>query len=160
MLTPDGRPITSRGWLHFGRDGLAVESQSKGRYLRLDVERTWLLVKAFMSDQEAHIQFLFVARWIEALVIEHALARGEDDELVYRASRVLRQPGDSFSHDDHFHVRIACTPQGTYRWLPLAAVPNQPWVNRKRPEHFKLIDKKLFTGLSEGDNKPPVEDKG
>ena len=47
---------------------------------------------------------------------------------------VLRQPGDSFAHDDHIHMRIACTPEeavqgclrGGYRWPWLPSLPQPP----------------------------------
>ncbi|MCA9625572.1 MAG: penicillin-insensitive murein endopeptidase [Myxococcales bacterium] len=107
VTTPDGRPVPSPGFLHFGPDGLAETED--GDFVALDVERTWLLVRALAADDEALVQWLFVARWVEALLIEHALARGEDDAVVRRAERLLRQPSDSATHDDHLHVRIACT---------------------------------------------------
>ena len=121
VKTADGRPVTSPGFLRFGPDGLA---EHDGEFLQLDVERNWLLVKELASDDEALVQWLFVARWVEALLTEHAIALGEDDEVVRRANKLLRQPGDSAPHDDHFHMRIACTPSeaaagcisGGYRW--------------------------------------------
>ncbi|HHH31900.1 MAG TPA: murein endopeptidase [Polyangiaceae bacterium] len=121
VKTADGRPVTSPGFLRFGPDGLA---EHDGEFLQLDVERNWLLVKELASDDEALVQWLFVARWVEALLTEHALALGEDDEVIRRANKLLRQPGDSAAHDDHIHMRIACTPDetaagcisGGYRW--------------------------------------------
>ncbi len=121
VKTADGRPVTSPGFLRFGPDGLA---EHDGEFLQLDVERNWLLVKELASDDEALVQWLFVARWVEALLTEHAMALGEDDEVIRRANKLLRQPGDSAAHDDHIHMRIACTPSdaaagcisGGYRW--------------------------------------------
>jgi len=135
-LRPDGRPVRSPGFVKVGPDGLAVVTAAEGdapvkaddAYLRLDVEREWLLVKALVASPEANVQWIFVSRWIEALVIEYARARGEDPELLWQAESVLLQPGDSSPHADHLHVRIACTPEesiagclggGPYwTWLP------------------------------------------
>jgi len=144
VVTPDGRSVKNPGFIHFERDGLAVADKRKGTFLRLDVDRTWLLVRALMSNDEAQVQWLFVARWLEALLIEHAQARGEDDELVWHAENVLRQPGDSSAHDDHIHMRIACTPAeaaagcagGGYYW---------PWFPRARP--VELSDDELIAAL-------------
>jgi penicillin-insensitive murein endopeptidase len=133
-LTPDGRPVPSPGFLRFGPDGLAETDDHT--FVRLDVPRTWLLVKALVESPEASVQWLFLARWLEALVIEHARARGEDPELVWHAETVLLQPRDSLPHDDHLHLRIACTPEEavagceggpTWDWLsPLPSLGDVP----------------------------------
>lgn len=137
LMTLDGAPVQSPGFLHIGPDGLARTDD--GKFYRLDVERTWLLVKALVTSKQANVQWLFFARWLEALVIEYARARGEDPEVVWIAESTLLQPGDSANHDDHLHLRIACTPEeavsgclggGPYwPWLPplpqLAAPPDQ-----------------------------------
>lgn len=107
-LTPDGRPVTSPGFLEFGPDGLATGDDKS--FFRIDIEREWLLIKAFLEAPGANVQWMFIARWLEALIIEHARARGEDPELVWHAETVLLQPGDSSAHEDHIHLRIACTP--------------------------------------------------
>lgn len=125
VTTPDGRPVASPGFVRFGPDGLA--EAPGGKFVRLDVDRTWLLVKALVESPEANVQWLFVARWIEALVIEHARARDEDPELVWYAENVLLQPGDSAAHDDHVHVRIACTPGEAVAGC-LGGGPYWPWI--------------------------------
>ena len=137
VVTPDGRSVPSPGFLRFGADGLADasppdksgKSKASGRFLRLDVEREWLLIKALVSSKEANVQWLFFARWLEALVIEYARARGEDPELVWYAESVLLQPGDSASHDDHLHLRIACTPDEAVAGC-LGGGPYWPWLPR------------------------------
>jgi len=147
VTTPDGRSVESPGFVHFGPDGLALTA--KGRWVRLDVERQWLLIKALVSSPTAHIQWLFVARWLEALLIEYAQARGEDDELVYHAAKVLRQPSDSANHDDHIHARIACSPAeavagclgGGYYWSWLPPLPDLP----------DLPDEELLAALLDDD---------
>jgi penicillin-insensitive murein endopeptidase len=130
-LTPDGRPVRSPGFVDYGPDGLAVH---EGKFYRLDIERTWLLVKALIRAPGADVQWLFIAAWLEALLVEHARARGEPDELVHKAESVLLQPGDSTPHADHIHIRIACTPDelvagcagGGPRWRWLAPMPQLP----------------------------------
>jgi penicillin-insensitive murein endopeptidase len=139
-LTPDGRPVDSPGFVRFGPDGLAEATpdekasgagkpaaKAPGKFLRIDLEREWLLVKALVSSKVANVQWLFFARWLEALVIEYARARGEDPELVWYAESVLLQPGDSSSHDDHLHLRIACTPDEAIAGC-LGGGPYWPWL--------------------------------
>ncbi len=125
VLTPEGRSIESPGFPRFGPDGLA--QVEKGRFLRVDLEREWQLVKALVTMPEANVQWLFFARWLEALVIEYARARGEDEELIWYAESVLLQPGDSAAHDDHLHLRVACTPEEAVAGC-LGGGPYWPWL--------------------------------
>jgi penicillin-insensitive murein DD-endopeptidase len=133
VVAPDGRPIVNTGFHRFGKDGIAAVDDDR-TFVRIDVDRTWLLVKSLVSDDEAQIQWLFVARWLEAMLVEHALARGEADEIVARAQKVLHQPSDSFAHDDHIHARIACTADeavrgcrgGGHQWPWLEPAPRDP----------------------------------
>ncbi|MDC0748116.1 penicillin-insensitive murein endopeptidase [Polyangium mundeleinium] len=134
--TPDGRSIPSPGFVRFGADGLAETEDKRLPFVRFDTERNWQLVKALVSSPEADVEWLFLARWLEALLIEHARARGEDPELVWRAENVLLQPKDSAPHDDHIHLRVACTPAEAvagcegrgpaWPWLP-APLALEPW---------------------------------
>ena len=137
VLTPDGRSVPSPGFLRFGPDGLADAAplekggskKGSGQYLRIDIEREWLLIKALVSSKEANVQWLFFAGWLEAQIIEYARARGEDPELVWYAESVLLQPGDSASHDDHLHLRVACTPDEAVAGC-LGGGPYWPWLPR------------------------------
>jgi penicillin-insensitive murein endopeptidase len=125
VVTPEGRSIPSPGFLRFGPDGLA--ELERGKYARVDLEREWQLVKALIASPEANVQWLFFARWLEALVIEYARARGEDETLLWYAESVLLQPGDSEAHDDHLHLRIACTPDEAVAGC-LGGGPYWPWL--------------------------------
>ena len=148
-LTPDGRPVRAPGFVDYGPDGLAVH---EGKFYRLDVDRTWLLVKDLITTSGNDVQWLFLAAWLEALLVEHARARGEPDDLVHKAESVLLQPGDSSPHADHIHIRIACTPDelvagcagGGPRWRWLAPMPQLP----------PLTDQELIASIV-GDLLPP-----
>lgn len=106
VTTPAGAPTRNPGFIHIGSDGLARVGD---RYLRLDVEREWLLIKTLLRSPEIGVEWMFCARPVEALIIAYARARGEDPSLVWHAETVLQQPGDSAPHDDHIHLRMACT---------------------------------------------------
>jgi penicillin-insensitive murein endopeptidase len=131
--TPAGAAVESSGFLHFDSDGLARLNQ-QGDFVRFDVERNWLLVKALLCSPHAEVQWMFMSRKLEALLIDYARARGESPALLWHAETVLLQPGDSAAHDDHFHLRIACTPEesvagcegGGPRWEWLSALPAAP----------------------------------
>lgn len=106
-LTPEGAPVSDHGFLHAGADGLAWDDDSK-RFLRLDLEREWLLVRTLLTDDEARVQWIFVHDNVKALLLEWAKARGEPTDLVWRAAQVMLQPTPGGPHDDHIHVRTAC----------------------------------------------------
>jgi penicillin-insensitive murein DD-endopeptidase len=128
--TPAGEPVASPGFFKFGPDGLAFVSPDRGgpRFVRLDVPREWLLIKTLLTLPEANVQWMFISTPLEAIITEYARARGEDFELIWHAETVMRQPADSLPHDDHLHLRTACTPEevavgceggGPYwPWLP------------------------------------------
>jgi penicillin-insensitive murein DD-endopeptidase len=125
--TPSGAPEPSPGFVKFGSDGLAALGADTV-YVRLDVERQWRLVKALLEDRDALVEWMFVSRDVEALLIDYARSRGEDPYLVWHAETMLLQPGDSSPHDDHMHLRIACSPEEElagcegggphWEWLP------------------------------------------
>jgi penicillin-insensitive murein DD-endopeptidase len=129
VTTPSGASLPNPGFVHIESDGLAVvDAKTKSDFVRIDLERQWLLIKSLLTSEQAAVQFMFVSRPIEALIIDYARARGEPLELTWRAETVLLEPLDSTAHDDHIHLRIACTPEesvfgcdggGPYwEWLP------------------------------------------
>jgi penicillin-insensitive murein DD-endopeptidase len=127
MTTLEGAPVTVTSFVHVEADGLAWDDVGK-RFLRFDVEREWLLVKALVEDPAARVQWLFVSKPVEAMLIEWARARGESGDTVVRAMDTLLQPGPpAQSHDDHLHVRIACDPDE----IASGCEPNgpvRPWI--------------------------------
>jgi penicillin-insensitive murein endopeptidase len=130
VATPSGAAIPSPGFVRLGSDGLGAleENAAKPRFVRLDLERQWALTRALLNSPHVAVQFMFVSRPIEALLIDYARARGEPLDLIWRAETVLLEPLDSTPHDDHVHLRVACTPEemvfgcqggGPYwEWLP------------------------------------------
>jgi len=128
--TPAGEPVTSPGFFKFGPDGLAAVPSERGgpTFVRFDVAREWLLIRALMTAPHANVQWMFISSALEAMLTEYARARGEDPELIWHTETVMLQPVDSLPHDDHLHLRTACLPDeavfgceggGPYwPWLP------------------------------------------
>jgi penicillin-insensitive murein endopeptidase len=88
--------------------------------------REWLLIKALLNAPQTGVQWMFVSlrsRRSSPTMRE----RAANPELVARET-VMLQPKDSLPHDDHMHLRTACTPEeavvgceggGPYwPWLP------------------------------------------
>ncbi len=121
-----GHSLKSPGFVSIGSDGLAPDPTNQ-RFVRLDVERQWLLTRALLTDPQIDLLWMFVSRDVEALVVQHARASGEKTEIIWRAEQVLHQPRDSAPHDDHMHVRIACTPAETLEGCE-GGGPHWPWL--------------------------------
>lgn len=152
VTTPEGVPLEAPHFVRIGSDGLGQtrlgqahgssaappsrETRSegergagpRGEYVRLDVARQWRLIRSLLRSTQIEVQWLFASSAVEALLIQHALAAGDDAELIWRAENALLEPADSLPHDDHLHVRVACSPdaavQGcegggvSWAWLP------------------------------------------
>jgi penicillin-insensitive murein DD-endopeptidase len=133
MTTLSGRPVQSEGFLKFGADGLAQAGPRE--WVQFDLPRNWALVKALVEGPGPGVVWLFVSRPLEALITEYALARGEDPALVWHAESVMLQPTNAAAHDDHFHLRLACTPEqavagcedGGPQWPWFRAPPSLVW---------------------------------
>jgi penicillin-insensitive murein endopeptidase len=131
VTTLDGAPVDSPGFVHFGADGLARD-EAHGRWLRFDVEREWLLVRALLDDPEARVQWIFVSEVAEAMLLEWAIARGEPLETIARAQQVMLQPNPGGVHDDHIHVRTACSPDEAVAGCENVG-PRRPWLSYETP---------------------------
>jgi penicillin-insensitive murein endopeptidase len=148
--TPRGARVPAPGFIHVEADGLALVPDT-GELLRFDVEHEWRLVRALLRSPDIGVQFLFVSRTIEALLVDYALSRGEPLELVLHAESVMLEPGDSMPHDDHIHLRIACTAEEAlagclgggphWEWLPPLPAPAE-------------LDRELFALVAA---EPPLE---
>ena len=122
-----GAPVDAPDFVHYGPDGLGWDAKHE-RFIRFDVEREWLLVKALVEDPEARVEWMFANHVIEALLSEWAIARGEPSDTILRAELVLLEPHPGGAHDDHIHVRTACSAgeeaQGCETGGPL-----RPWLS-------------------------------
>jgi penicillin-insensitive murein endopeptidase len=127
VSTLSGAPVPSPGFVRFDVDGLAWDDVHE-RFLRFDVERTWLLVKALVEDRDARVEWIFLSKPLQGLLIEWARARGEPSETLLRAERVLLQPGPPAElHDDHLHVRTGCDAAEMVHGCEPTG-PVRPWI--------------------------------
>jgi penicillin-insensitive murein endopeptidase len=127
VTTLDGAAVDSPGFVHFGADGLAHD-EAHARWLRFDVEREWLLVRALLEDPEARVQWIFVSQVAEAMLLEWAISRGEPLETIARAQQVMLEPHPGGVHDDHLHVRTACSADETVAGCENIG-PRRPWLS-------------------------------
>jgi penicillin-insensitive murein endopeptidase len=126
LTTLDGVPVDSPGFVHVSADGLARD-EAHGRWLRFDVDREWLLVRALLEDREARVQWIFVSEVVQAMLLDWAFARGDSPTTIERAERVMLEPHPGGVHDDHLHVRTTCSSEERLAGCePIG--PPRPWL--------------------------------
>jgi len=90
---------------------------------KLDIERTWALIRAFVTDPKVSVQWIFIGAPLARLLLLHARKRHEPEYIIERAAAVLHHAN---AHMDHAHVRVFCAPsdraqgcidRGPSRWL-------------------------------------------
>lgn len=149
VTTPSGVPRPNPGFFPLGADGLVKFPD--GTYGLLDIKRQWLFFRALLSDSELDVQFLFMSRDLEARLMEYAMAKETDLELLWHAQTVMIQPGDSLPHDDHVHMRIACKPEEAVQGCT-GGGPHWPWF-----EGFPELDAPLDQLLAQIGSEDPFE---
>lgn len=104
MRDAEGKPFEADAMHVFNARGVAAD----GTGISVDIPRTWLLVKELLTADEAYVQYIFMYRPIVETMLEYAVANHEAPELIARAQKACKQPGDSAPHNDHMHVRVYC----------------------------------------------------
>jgi penicillin-insensitive murein DD-endopeptidase len=138
-----GRPADV-GAMRYSRTG---EGELDGRRYHLDTARTWALVKALLTDSEVEVQWIFCSHGIKVLLLEEALAEGEDLELVRRAAWILHRPTNARPHDDHMHVRIFCSAEE--RSLGCAdTAPLWAWSSIETTGPIETTDAEILSALA------------
>lgn len=105
MLDERGCPYQSDAMVPLDDDGLATDGSRR----RLDVPRTWQLVRALVASPERNVQYLFLNETLIQLLLDHARAIDEPPWLLDLARQALLEPTGA-PHPDHLHVRIFCAP--------------------------------------------------
>lgn len=101
---PGNKPVHADSMVTYRADGTAPTWPGA----RFDDARNWALVHALVTDPQARISHIFVARPIRARLLAHAAKVGAPPEVRDLAARLMVQPRGALPHDDHFHVRISC----------------------------------------------------
>jgi penicillin-insensitive murein endopeptidase len=126
----DGSPrLSAEKFVEFDHNGRGLAPNGG---LRFDAARNWELVSKLISDDDARVQFVFVARGLQQLLLKAAVRRKASPELIGRATSVMVEPTHGNPHRSHFHVRIYCPP--TDRPLCRDVSPYWPWYPGT-PEH-------------------------
>jgi len=108
-----GRSVRAQGFLAYDRFGLGMprRGESPAQTRIFDDARNWALVTALLHDEGSEVQWIFCSRGLKARLLRYAAGQGATREELFRASWVLQQPSHGAPHDDHFHVRVRCSPR-------------------------------------------------
>ena len=135
-----GRPVVLDDFVKLNRRGLSYDGR-----LRFDLDRNLSLVQAMLADVDAPAQWVFVARWLEKLLLDHAEDEGVEPEIRRKLAELMRQPGDSTPHNDHYHVRIYCSLEDR-KYGCLNREPWRDWVDMQDgawQEHVEQVGRVL-----------------
>ncbi len=125
MLDGRGRPHEPFAFAAFDANGRGT---GPNRGLTFDDARNWELVAKLVADGDARIQFIFVANHLKQRLLREGRRRGAPASVLARAERVLVQPAEGNTHENHFHVRIYCSPGNRPACRDRA--PFHPWSGR------------------------------
>lgn len=136
----DGKPVVGRRQ----KDAYTTDGWELRRF---DTKRNWQLVEALLTDPSIRVQWVFVSNALKFRMLRHARRKHRPTWIVEYASVVLRQPGDSAPHDDHFHVRVYCSRSDRFRGcLDRGAI----WQHEKKtfkyfgPERYDPVAWRIF----------------
>ena len=122
MLDPRGRPFVPQSFAKFGANGLALRP---GSGLRFDDARNWELVAKLVADGDARVQYIFVSRQLRKRLLAEGKKRHAHPVVWRRAAKAMIQPSHGHPHQNHFHVRIYCSPSDRPRCADEG--PIHPW---------------------------------
>jgi penicillin-insensitive murein endopeptidase len=98
----------------FGVDGRATSADSPAPAAQIaerffDLGRNWALVQALATDADVRVERIFVSPRIRDWLFAYAAASRVPDEVRARVRQVISTPVGVEAHNDHMHVRIACS---------------------------------------------------
>jgi penicillin-insensitive murein DD-endopeptidase len=103
----DRRPFSYQAFVPFNAGGRGAGVHAD---LRFDDARNWELVAKLVTDPDARVQYIFVARVIKNRLLREAVRRKAPAQTIERAESVMVEPARGNPHRSHFHVRIYCAP--------------------------------------------------
>jgi penicillin-insensitive murein endopeptidase len=103
-----------RHMAYFGADGRATSAEAPEPVSRIeerffDLPRNWALIVALVSDPEVRVYRIFVSTRVRDWLLAYARVTAAPPEIMARVRAVLSTARDTGTHQDHLHVRIACS---------------------------------------------------
>jgi penicillin-insensitive murein DD-endopeptidase len=111
----DGDPFPpDRHMAYYGADGRSVSAEAPEPAGRIDeryfdLQRNWALIAALVTDPDVRVYRIFVSTRVRDWLLAYASAAAMPPDLVARVRSVLSTARDTGTHQDHMHLRIACS---------------------------------------------------
>lgn len=103
---PFGWQTRPQTLLHFNADLQSVEHFG---FYRFDVARNAALTVALFSSPHTQVQHLFMADPLKRHLMAYWKKTKLNPTLLANLDEAISQPSDSAAHDDHLHLRVACS---------------------------------------------------
>lgn len=100
-----GEPYYARTFVKVAPNGL---SEIPG--VVFDDQRNWEMIARLITDGDARVQYVFVSEGVRRRLLAEARRRNASRTVVERAEQLLVQPARAKPHDNHFHIRVYCSP--------------------------------------------------
>jgi penicillin-insensitive murein endopeptidase len=140
----EGHPVEPPHFVQIRRSGCG---EVRGVQYCLDVERSWELLVALVSDPVARVQYVLVAPDLRRRLIEEGQRRNAPAALMDRVMLATEPHSGSHSHRSHFHVRIYC-PVGDrpecvdeppyHAWYEGEPAPRTPQIVERRARERRV----------------------
>ncbi len=105
LVDEAGQPAIAPSFVRMSAYGTGYVGNTKFRF---DDARNWALVSKLIDDDDARVQYIFVAHRLHWRLIAQAKKVGAPDWLIARARAIMIEPTSGNRHQSHFHVRIYC----------------------------------------------------
>jgi penicillin-insensitive murein endopeptidase len=122
MYAPDGRAQRA--------DSPVPAPRIEERFF--DLRRNWSLAVALVSDPEVQVTRIFVSTRVRDWLLAYGRAAGAPLDVFERVQAALYTARDSGSHQDHLHVRIACSAEDVEAGRCTDAPASPPRMRRRR----------------------------
>ncbi len=141
-VTADGAPYEKvrKQPLAFSKFEKNLEARAQGQAVKFDVARNLALVQALVEDEEARVQYIFVAAWLKAALLAEGHRKGLPQKTLTRMAEVMHQPTDSNPHADHYHLRLFCSVEDRLHGC-VNRGPPRAWVDVGDKEHAEAAAK-------------------
>ncbi len=106
-----GAPVLTEDFAHFNASGRARYMRME---IRFDTARNWALVRGLLANPRIGRPGLLIFVWqpLREKLLKYARLTEKDPAVLAAARRSLLISRESEGlHNDHFHVRIACSPR-------------------------------------------------
>lgn len=130
-----------------GRATLGPDAVAHGPPRFFDTTRNWAFIETLLGDPTIRVQWIFVSDPLRAQLLEYAERQARPLWAREYAALVMRQPGDSAPHDDHFHIRVYCSRSDRRRgcidrgpvWQHEKKTHKYPGPERFDPVHWRRL---------------------